>query len=130
LATTHARRCSGAQAQVCNSSSTWVDVGAPCANCQDGLCLWEGCSEMRRMECGGYGCACVNNECGGAFCESGDGCSNARRTACAELGCGCVDGGCSGGFCVDTGCTARMTNNCSAFGCGCALMRCVGGACQ
>lgn len=121
-------RCGGdgTQPQLCNATNQWVNVGASCANCDDGTCPTEGCSAARASECGTVACHCANNDCSGGFCALGDGCTAERRSACQGHGCGCVDGACSGGACAGTGCTARAITDCSAQECGCAMQSCTG----
>jgi len=87
-----------------------------------------GCTATENANAGHFGCACVNHQASGGFCD-GTGCTAQATNDAAHFGCACVDGQASGGFCDGSGCTPKETEDAAKFGCSCVDHRGNGGAC-
>ncbi len=108
-----------------------ANYGCACVDhqCNGGFCDGTGCTQKSKDDCGAFGCGCVDGQCNGVYCP-GTGCTAKETNDCGAFGCNCVDHKCSGGFCDGSGCTALDEKNCSAFGCGCVDHACSGFACE
>ncbi|MEO7109803.1 MAG: CHAP domain-containing protein [Polyangiaceae bacterium] len=88
-----------------------------------------GCTAQEDANAGHFGCACVDHQASGGFCD-GSGCTAQATNDAAHFGCACVDGSASGGYCDGSGCTAKETTDAAKFGCSCVDHQGNGGACK